>query len=41
MMCVLEAAGDKVAGPLNSFTERRSTFLDCDSPVADHVHVQR
>ena len=42
MMCVLEAAGDKVAGPLNSFTEKgATTFLDCDSPVADHVHVQR
>jgi hypothetical protein len=42
MMCVLEAAGDKVVGPQNSFTERgAATFLDCDSPAADHVHVQR
>jgi hypothetical protein len=42
MMCVLEAAGDAVAGPSNSFTEKgATTFLACDSPLADHVHVQR
>lgn len=41
MMCVIEQAGALVVGsPKKSFTERgATTFLDCDSPVADHVHV--
>jgi hypothetical protein len=42
LMCVVEAAGDTVVGEGNSFTERGATlFLACDSPAADHVHVQR
>ncbi len=42
LMCVVEAAGDTLLGEGNSFTERgATTFLACDSPAADHVHVQR
>lgn len=42
LMCVVEAAGDKVVGERNSFTERgATTFLDCNDPAADHVHIQR
>lgn len=42
LMCLLEAAGDSVVGPNNAFTEHgATTFLACDSPAADHVHVQR
>jgi hypothetical protein len=42
MMCLVEAAGAAVVGEDNSFTERgATTFLDCDSPAADHVHIQR
>ena len=42
LMCILEAAGDAVVGKKDSFTERgATTFLACDSPAADHVHVQR
>ncbi len=42
LMCILEAAGDAVVGKKDAFTERgATTFLACDSPAADHVHVQR
>lgn len=42
IMCVFEAAGDRVAGERNSFTERgAATFLDCNDAMADHVHIQR
>jgi|GEM_PF-2044873 len=42
LMCLVEAAGDAVVGKKNAFTERGSTtFLACDSPAAEHVHVQR
>ncbi len=42
LMCIVEAAGDAVVGERDSFTERgATTFLACDSPAADHVHVQR
>ncbi len=42
LMCIVEAAGDTVVGARDSFTERGATlFLACDSPSADHVHVQR
>ncbi|MFY0528203.1 hypothetical protein ACN28I_35275 [Archangium gephyra] len=42
LMCIVEAAGDAVVGERDSFTERGATlFLACDSPAADHVHVQR
>ncbi|WP_375768288.1 hypothetical protein NR798_42500 [Archangium gephyra] len=42
LMCLVEAAGDAVVGERASFTERGATlFLACDSPAADHVHVQR
>lgn len=42
LMCIVEAAGDAVVGERASFTERGATlFLACDSPAADHVHVQR
>ncbi|WP_047860753.1 D-Ala-D-Ala carboxypeptidase family metallohydrolase [Archangium gephyra] len=42
LMCIVEAAGDTVVGERDSFTERGATlFLACDSPSADHVHVQR
>ncbi|WP_224364969.1 D-Ala-D-Ala carboxypeptidase family metallohydrolase [Hyalangium versicolor] len=42
LMCVLEAAGDRIVGSGNSFTERGSaTFLDCNDVAADHVHIQR
>jgi hypothetical protein len=42
LMCVIEAAGARVVNEANSFTERgAATFLDCDDPVADHVHIQR
>jgi len=42
LMCVLEAAGDRVVGEGNSFTERGAAiFLDCNDVTADHVHIQR
>ncbi len=42
LMCVVEAAGDRLVGERNSFTERGAkTFLDCNDPAADHVHIQR
>jgi hypothetical protein len=42
LMCVLEAAGDRIVGEGNSFTERgAATFLDCNDVTADHVHIQR
>ncbi|XXF79028.1 D-Ala-D-Ala carboxypeptidase family metallohydrolase [Myxococcaceae bacterium GXIMD 01537] len=42
LMCVVEAAGDRVVGERNSFTEQGAkTFLDCNDPAADHVHIQR
>jgi hypothetical protein len=42
LMCIVEAAGDRVVGERNSFTERgAATFLDCNDPAADHVHIQR
>ena len=42
LMCIVEAAGDALVGEGNSFTERGAAlFLACDSPTADHVHVQR
>lgn len=42
LMCILEAAGDRVVGEGNSFTERgAATFLDCNDVTADHVHIQR
>lgn len=42
LMCVVEAAGDRVVGERNSFTEKGAkTFLDCDDPASDHVHIQR
>jgi hypothetical protein len=42
LMCIVEAAGDRLVGERNSFTERGAkTFLDCDDPAADHVHIQR
>jgi len=42
LMCIVEAAGDAVVGEADSFTERGATrFLPCDSPAADHVHVER
>lgn len=42
LMCVVEAAGDRIVGERNSFTEKGAkTFLDCNDPAADHVHVQR
>ncbi|WP_224243034.1 D-Ala-D-Ala carboxypeptidase family metallohydrolase [Hyalangium gracile] len=42
LMCVMEAAGDRVVGTGNSFTERgAATFLDCNDVAADHVHIQR
>ena len=42
LMCLIEQAGNDVAGPTGrAFTERgAATFLDCDSPAADHVHVE-
>ncbi len=42
LMCVVELAGIRVAGEPNSFSENGpTTFLDCNDPAADHVHVQR
>ncbi|QSQ20324.1 hypothetical protein JY651_34405 [Pyxidicoccus parkwayensis] len=42
LMCVVELAGINVAGEDNSFTENGPvTFLDCNDPASDHVHVQR
>ncbi|HEX8705314.1 MAG TPA: D-Ala-D-Ala carboxypeptidase family metallohydrolase [Myxococcaceae bacterium] len=42
LMCVIEVAGARWVGESNSFTERgAATFLDCNDPVADHVHIQR
>ena len=42
LMCVIEAAGDRVVGEGSSFTERgAATFLDCNDITADHVHLQR
>lgn len=42
LMCVVELAGINVAGEENSFTENGPvTFLDCNDPASDHVHVQR
>ncbi|MFP2907132.1 hypothetical protein ACLESD_19200 [Pyxidicoccus sp. 3LFB2] len=42
LMCVVELAGIRVAGEDNSFSENGPvTFLDCNDPAADHVHVQR
>jgi hypothetical protein len=42
LMCVVEQAGARVLGDDNSFTENGPvTFLECDDPAADHVHVQR
>lgn len=42
LMCVLEAAGDRIVGEGNSFTERGAAiFLDCNDITADHVHIQR
>ncbi|MCY1074804.1 hypothetical protein [Archangium lansingense] len=42
LMCIVEAAGDAVVGERDSFTERGATrFLDCNDPMADHVHVER
>jgi hypothetical protein len=42
LMCVIEVAGVRRVGEANSFTERgAATFLDCNDPVADHVHIQR
>jgi hypothetical protein len=42
LMCIAEAAGDAIVGESDSFTERGATrFLPCDSPAADHVHVER
>ena len=42
LMCIVEAAGDSIVGERASFTERGATlFLACDSPAADHVHLQR
>lgn len=42
LMCVIETAGARVVNEANSFTERgAATFLDCNDPVADHVHIQR
>ncbi len=41
MMCILEQAGDLAVAPDGkSFTERgAATYLECDDPIADHVHV--
>jgi hypothetical protein len=42
LMCVVELAGIRVVGEPNSFSENGPvTFLDCNDPAADHVHVQR
>ncbi|MBN1207365.1 MAG: hypothetical protein JXB05_20970 [Myxococcaceae bacterium] len=42
LMCIIEAAGERVVGERNAFTERgAATFLDCNDPAADHVHIQR
>ncbi|WP_158501681.1 hypothetical protein [Vitiosangium sp. GDMCC 1.1324] len=42
LMCIIEAAGDAIVGTSNSFTEHGAArFLPCDSPEADHVHVER
>ncbi len=42
LMCLVELAGIRVAGEDNSFSENGPvTFLDCNDPAADHVHVQR
>jgi hypothetical protein len=42
LMCVVELAGIRVVGEDNSFTENGPvTFLDCNDPAADHVHIQR
>ncbi len=40
-MCLVEQAGELAAAPTGkSFTERgAATFLECDDPFADHVHV--
>ncbi len=40
-MCLVEQAGELAAAPSGkSFTERgAATFLECDDPFADHVHV--
>lgn len=42
MMCLVELAGIRVVGEEDSFTENGPvTFLDCNDPAADHVHIQR
>ena len=42
LMCIVEAAGDAVVGERDSFTERGATrFLECNDPMADHVHLER
>jgi hypothetical protein len=42
LMCIIETAGARIVSEKNSFTERgAATFLDCNDPVADHVHIQR
>lgn len=42
LMCVLEAAGDRVVGEGNSFTRRGAAiFLDCNDITAAHVRIQR
>ncbi|MCI0718850.1 MAG: carboxypeptidase regulatory-like domain-containing protein, partial [Acidobacteria bacterium] len=41
LLCILQAAGDEVLGPTNSFTEGGAgEFVPCDSSRASHVHVQ-
>jgi hypothetical protein len=42
MMCLVEDAGLQILGRGNAFTEKgAAVFLDCDSPAADHVHLQK
>jgi hypothetical protein len=43
MMCLVETAGRAAVGNSGrAFTERgAAVFLDCESPAADHVHIER
>jgi hypothetical protein len=42
-MCLVETAGRAAVGNSGrAFTERgAAVFLDCESPAADHVHIER
>ena len=41
LICIIEMAGDSIVGGQDSFVEQGCcTFLRCNSPSADHNHIQ-